>query len=184
MRQRVTIRHLLRLKGRDPHNTNKVTHAEFKERFIPLQKMLYREAYRMLGDAFEAEDAVQNLYVKLWEQKERLDDLISPKEYCLKALRNICIDRWRKIRARDEEVELIEEIVEANAPPDAESSDTEEFIKHFLANLPERQRYVMMMQMQGHSFEEIAEATGLTVGNVKVILSRMRKRFRELYYER
>ena len=33
---------------------------------MPLQKMLYREAYKVLGDAFEAEDAVQNLYVRLW----------------------------------------------------------------------------------------------------------------------
>ena len=38
---------------------------------MPLQQMLYREAYRMLGDSFEAEDAVQNLYVRLWEQKEQ-----------------------------------------------------------------------------------------------------------------
>ena len=64
----------------------------------------------MLGDTFEAEDAVQNLYVRLWEQKERLDNLSLPKEYCLKALRNICIDRWRKMRVRDEEVDFVEEI--------------------------------------------------------------------------
>lgn len=151
---------------------------------MPLQKMLYREAYRMLGDAFEAEDAVQNLYVRLWEQKERLDHLFSSKEYCLKALKNICIDRWRKIKARDEEVELKEEIVEANAPPDAENREAEEFISHFLANLPERQRHVMTMQMQGSSIEEIAQMTELTEGNVKVMLSRIRKRFRELYYQR
>lgn len=151
---------------------------------MPLQKMLYREAYRMLGDAFEAEDAVQNLYVRLWEQKERLDDLTSPKEYCLRALKNICIDRWRRMKTRDEEVPLIEELVEANAPPDTESDEAEEFVKHFLANLPEQPRHVMMMQLQGHSFEEIAAATGLSVGNVKVILSRMRRRFKEIYYKR
>ena len=160
-----------------------MTHTEFKEHFLSLQPMLYREAYRMLGDAFEAEDAVQNLYVRLWEQKERIDDLVSPKEYCQKALKNICIDRWRKIRACDEEVELIEEIVDVNAPPDTESDETEEFIKHFLANLPEQPRHVMMMQMQGHSFEEIAATMGLSVGNVKVILSRLRRRFKEIYYK-
>lgn len=161
-----------------------MTHAEFKERFMPLQRILYREAYRMLGDAFEAEDAVQNLYVKLWEQKERLGHLVSPKEYCLKALRNICIDRWRKIKAHDEEVELVEDVVRGNAPPDAEHEEAEEFVEHFLANLPEQPRRIMRMQMQGNSIEEIAAATALTEGNVKVILSRIRKRFRELYYKR
>ena len=151
---------------------------------MPLQQMLYREAYRMLGDRFEAEDAVQNLYVRLWEQKDRLDDLASPKEYCLRALKNICIDRWRKMRTRDEEVDFVEEISEANAPPEAEGEEAEEFVNHFLATLPERQQRVMTMQMQGSSIEEIAEVTRLTEGNVKVMLSRIRKRFRELYYKR
>ena len=146
--------------------------------------MLYREAYRMLGDRFEAEDAVQNLYARLWEQKERLDDLVSPKEYCLRALKNICIDRWRRMRARDEEVDFVEEISEANAPPDTEREEAEEFVEHFLATLPERQQRVMTMKMQGNSIEEIAEVTKLTEGNVKVMLSRIRKRFRELYYKR
>ena len=151
---------------------------------MPLQQMLYREAYRMLGDRFEAEDAVQNLYVRLWEQKERLDNLVSPKEYCLRALKNISIDRWRRMRARDEEVDFVEEISEANAPPDTEREEAEEFIEHFLATLPERQQRVMTMQIQGNSIEEIAEVTKLTEGNVKVMLSRIRKRFRELYYKR
>ena len=151
---------------------------------MPLQQMLYREAYRMLGDRFEAEDAVQNLYVRLWEQKERLDDLVSPKEYCLRALKNICIDRWRRMRARDEEMDFVEEISEANAPPDTEREEAEEFVEHFLATLPERQQRVMTMKMQGNSIEEIAEVTELTEGNVKVMLSRIRKRFRELYYKR
>ena len=151
---------------------------------MPLQQMLYREAYRMLGDRFEAEDAVQNLYVRLWEQRERLDNLASPKEYCLRALKNICIDRWRKMRTRDEEVEFVEEISEANAPPEAEGEEAEEFVEHFLATLPQRQQRVMTMQMQGSSIEEIAEVTRLTEGNVKVMLSRIRKRFRELYYKR
>ena len=151
---------------------------------MPLQQMLYREADRMLGDRFEAEDAVQNLYVRLWEQKERLDNLVSPKEYCLRALKNICIDRWRRMRARDEEVDFVEEISEANAPPDTEREEAEEIIEHFLATLPERQQRVMTMQMQGNSIEEIAEVTELTEGNVKVMLSRIRKRFRELYYKR
>ena len=146
--------------------------------------MLYREAYRMLGDRFEAEDAVQNLYVRLWEQRERLDNLASPKEYCLRALKNICIDRWRKMRTRDEEVDFVEEISESNAPPEAEGEEAEEFVNHFLATLPERQQRVMTMQMQGSSIEEIAEVTELTEGNVKVMLSRIRKRFRELYYKR
>ena len=151
---------------------------------MPLQNMLYLEAYKVLGDAFEAEDAVQNMYVRLWEQKEELGHIVSPEAYCRTMLKHICIDRWRRMRARAEDVELIEEIVDANAPPDAEREETAEFLEHFLTTLPEMQRRVMRMQMQGSSPEEIAKATGLTEGNIKVIVSRIRKRFKELYYKR
>ena len=149
-----------------------------------MQKMLYREAYKVLGDAFEAEDAVQNLYVRLWEQMETLDHLASPEAYCRTVLKHICIARWRAIKARDGDVELVEEIAEANAPPDVEREEAAEFLEHFLANLPERQQRVMRMTMRGDNVEEIAEATGLTEGNVKVIVSRIRQRFKELYYKR
>ena len=149
-----------------------------------MQNMLYREAYKVLGDAFEAEDAVQNMYVRLWEQKEELGHIVSPEAFCRTMLKHICIDRWRRMRARAEDVELIEEIVDANAPPDAECEETAEFLEHFLANLPERQQRVMRMTMRGDKVEQIAEATGLTVGNIKVIVSRIRQRFKELYYKR
>lgn len=151
---------------------------------MPLQQMLYREAFKVLGDRFEAEDAVQNLYVRLWEQRDEIGHIVSPEAYCRTMLKRICIDRWRRIRARDGDEVFVEETSEANAPPEAEGEVAAEFLEHFLTTLPEMQRRVMRMQMQGNSPEEIAKATGLTEGNIKVIVSRIRKRFKELYYKR
>ena len=146
---------------------------------MPLQNKLYREAYRMLCDQFEAEDAVQNLYLRLWEQKEQLENLINQETYCFRILRNICIDRWRVIRQRDEGT-LDDEMLVADAPPD---NDTKDFIEHFLAVLPNEHRQVMQMQMQGMSYEEIATLVGMSEGNIRVIISRIRKKFREKYYK-
>ena len=146
---------------------------------MPLQQKLYREAYRMLCDQFEAEDAVQNLYLRLWEQREQLDTLIAPEAYCLKILRNICIDRWRVIRQRDEGT-LDDEMLVADAPPD---NDTKDFIEHFLAVLPNEHRRVMQMHMQGMPYDEIATLVGLSEGNIRVIISRIRKRFRDSFYK-
>ena len=151
---------------------------------MPLQQMLYREAFKVLGDRFEAEDAVQNLYVRLWEQRDEIGHIVSPEAYCRTMLKRICIDRWRRIRTRNADVEFVEETSEANAPPEAEGEAAAEFLEHFLTNLPQIQQRVMRMQMSGNSAEEIAEVTGLTAGNVKVIVLRIRKRFKELYYKR
>ena len=150
---------------------------------MPLQQMLYREAYRMLCDRFEAEDAVQNLYLRLWEHKQQLSSVVAIDAYCRKLLKNICIDRWRAIRLRDEQAFDEEDIATVNAPPDIEHKETAEFIEHFLAGLPELHRRVMQMSMHGTANEEIAELTGLSEVNVRVIISRLRKRFREIYFK-
>jgi RNA polymerase sigma-70 factor (ECF subfamily) len=150
---------------------------------MPLQQMLYREAFRMLCDRFEAEDAVQNLYMRLWERKDSLACLDAPDAYCRKMLRNICIDRWRVIRQHEESDVAMNEAIEGNAPPDAERDEAREFLEYFLASLPEQQRRVMLMQMQGYGFDEIASVTGFSAVNVRVMISRIRKKFRESYYK-
>ena len=135
----------------------------------------------MLCDSFEAEDALQNLYMKLWEQKENLDTLAVPLAYCRTLLRNICIDRWRAIRAvENDNLDDVEQI-QLLSHPDVETADAKEFIAHFLSSLPKQHRAIMQMTMNGESIGEIEKITGLSQGNIRVIISRVRKKFREYY---
>ena len=166
---------------RNHRQHNKVTHDEFKKRFMPLQQILYREAYRMLCDRFEAEDAVQNLYMKLWEKKDELKNLVAPVAYCQTLLRNICIDRWRQMRTYEGEGLVSPDEIAVYTPPDTDKKETEECLQHFLASLPQVQQKIMRMKMNGCTFEEIEEVTGLQQTNIRVIISRVRKRFREFY---
>ena len=182
MFRHVTNHAFIRLIGeRNYKHKDKVTHDEFKKRFMPLQKTLYRKAYSMLCDRFEAEDAVQNLYLKLWERKEELKSLVSPETYCLTLLKNICIDRWRAIRAHGEDGQITADEITVHAPPETDKRETEECLQHFLAGLPPVQQKIIQMKMNGFTFEEIEEATGLQQTNIRVIISRIRKRFREFY---
>ena len=158
-----------------------MTHADFKRRFLPLQRILYREAYMMLGDSFEAEDAVQNLYMRLWEKRNELDTLLAPEAYLRTMLKNICIDRLRVLRTRCDECGEPVEDVAVYTPPDIETREAEQGIEHFLSALPPEHQKVMRMRMNGCSFQEIEDVTGLSAVNVRVILSRIRKRFKELY---
>ena len=148
-----------------------------------MQKMLYREAFRMLCDSFEAEDAVQNLYLKLWEKRRELDTVIAPEAYSRTLLKNICIDRWRAMRNHDEVGELPADEMAADSPPDIERREADECLEKFLAGLPQQHSRVMQMRMNGCSFEEIESVTGLSQVNIRVIISRIRKKFREAYYK-
>ena len=60
-----------------------------------MQRILYREAYIMLGDSFEAEDAVQNLYMRLWEKRDELESLVAPEAY-LRAMKEISAEKEKK----------------------------------------------------------------------------------------
>ena len=148
---------------------------------MPLQQMLYREAYRMLCDRFEAEDAVQNLYMKLWEKKDELKNLVAPEAYCRTLLRNICIDRWRQLRAHDDDEEIEADGILLYTPPETDKKEAEECLQHFLAALPGVQQKIIGMMMNGCTFEEIEKVTGLRQTNIRVIIPRVRKRFREFY---
>lgn len=135
----------------------------------------------MLCDSFEAEDAVQNLYLRLWERKDGLTDIVEPEAYCRALLKNICIDRWRIIRSHDEVGEKSADDVAGDSPPDIERREADECLETFLAGLPSQHGRVMRMRMNGCSFEEIESVTGLSLANIRVIVSRVRKKFREFY---
>ena len=135
----------------------------------------------MLCDRFEAEDAVQNLYVRLWEKRGELKSLVAPDAYCRTLLKNICIDRWRQIRTHDDDEQIETNEITSYTPPETDSKETEECLQHFLASLPQVQQKVIQMKINGCSFEEIEKVTGLQQTNIRVIISRVRKRFREFY---
>ena len=181
MQNSVTKSNYLRHYSEKRHNRGEMTHAEFKKRFLPLHQFLYREAYRMLGDKFEAEDAMQNLYLKLWERREQLGNLVSPEGYCRTVLRNICIDRWRVLRMQEEKNSDFAEDINLESPPDIEGKEAEQCLAHFLSTLSETQQRIMKMNMNGYSFKEIEEITGVSEANIRVTISRLRKRFRKSY---
>lgn len=137
----------------------------------------------MLCDSFEAEDAVQNLYLKLWEKRRELDTVIAPEAYSRTLLKNICIDRWRAMRNHDEVGELPADEIAADSSPDIERREADECLEKFLAGLPQQHSRVMQMRMNGCNFEEIESVTGLSQVNIRVIISRIRKKFREAYYK-
>ena len=73
-----------------------MTESLFHKEFLPLAQTLYRIAFYMLESETEAEDAVQEVYAKLWESRDGLDGILSPKAYCIRMLKNLCLNRIRK----------------------------------------------------------------------------------------
>ena len=151
----------------------------FKQEYLPLHRGLYSQAMKMLGNREEAEDAVQSLYLKLWEVRNELHNIKDKKAYCHTILTNICNDRWRKLSKQYSE-ELNEDI------PDEqnniyESTDFENIARLHISRLPDIQGRVMLMRMEGATTDEICQATGLSETNIRTILWRTRQQLKKLY---
>lgn len=155
---------------------------EFKRRFLPLHIRLYRTAFRLMGNAMDAEDMVQEAYLKLWERCDDLGHVANMEAYCTRLIRHICIDAFRRKRPEEdspppEEFPLTDNEDAATA---LERQDEAEQLTSLINRLPEGQRTVMTLHdVEGCSYEEIEEATGFTAVNIRVMLSRARKKIRE-----
>lgn len=157
-----------------------MTAEQFKKRFINLYPKLFAVAMANIGNSDEAKDVMQSLYLKLWENRCKLSDVGNDIGYCRNALVNICRDRWRS-KILEPEWATEEEDIPAECHTLFETEDIKEKIEQFIARLPDKQRRIMTMRMHGATTDEIIEATGLSVENVRTILSRTRQLVRDYY---
>ena len=96
-----------------------MTGKEFIEKFLPLDCDMYRLAFSLTGSGQDAEDIVQELFMKLWKSLDSLDSVKSPRAYCLTLTRNLCIDLLR--RRKRVHAESIEGQADIGSGPDAET---------------------------------------------------------------
>lgn len=158
-----------------------MTVQDFRETYLPLSEGLYRVAYGLLESRPDAEDAVQDLYIKLWGMRESLDAVHNPRAYSITLLRNLCIDRIR--RSAGQPAPLDADPVSPVSGPEESLTLRERIgrVRKALLELPENQRKVLEMRtLQNLSYDQIAAQTGLSPLSLRVLLSRARKTIKQM----
>ena len=146
----------------------------FNSLFTALSGKLYRLAKSMLRHNEEAEDALQEVQLKLWEKHYELDAVENPEGFAMRTMRNLCLDKIRKVHDTSE---LNEELISKNKNPyeQTELNDLTDRIKGLIDRLPEMQRSIMRMRdVEEMEISEIAYVMNLTENAVTVNLSRAR----------
>lgn len=160
-----------------------MTSTEFKQQVLPLGKKLYHFARLLLNNDAEAQDAVQETYLKLWKIKDRLKGLNNLEAFAMKMTKNWCLDRLKAKKPL-----LVDNYTSGYDPehdsenPHAtlETTDKMNRFKNLMKLLPEQQQIILQLRdIEGYEFEEIAEITGINPNAVRVNLSRARKKIRE-----
>lgn len=155
-----------------------MTEREFHTVWLPLQGRFYRVAFYLLENEEEAKDAVQELYLKLWNLRDHLELIREPAAYGAMLLRNQCIDRIRRLRP----MEALEEHQATKAPPDEALEQREDLraVMTAMSALPESRRKLLKMRvLQGMSYQEISKKTGLSPLNIRVQVSLARKQLKQ-----
>ena len=150
---------------------------EIKEIWLPLSDRFYRVAYHILESQEDAEDAVQELYLKLIKTPGKFSDIQNPAAYGITILRNICIDIIRRREKRKSE-ELHEYLIADTSSPDraAAEKDKLRILIHEIDKLPQKQSIVLKMRtLEGLEYDEISQRTGLSQVNIRVLISVARK---------
>lgn len=152
----------------------------FQERILPMKDKLFRFALRMLQDVQEAEDAIQDVMAGLWVRREEWGQWKSLEAYCMAATRNQCIDRIRRHRYRQEREKTIPVAGGVQDPLEKMmSKEMSNRIRGIMAALPENQQLVMhLREVEGFSYNEIAEVLNISLDQVKVNLFRGRHAIR------
>jgi RNA polymerase sigma factor (sigma-70 family) len=160
-----------------------MTPEEFRKIILPEGRRLYALAFRYLNSREEAEDAVQEAMMKLWEGRIRLDEHANHAAWCTTVTRNCCIDMLRKRKKIIfEEMELVgaADRIETGDPANRDDHEAAQMINRIVSRMKEPYRSaVILRDIEGYSYEEAAESLQTTVNSLRTILSRARKMVRE-----
>ena len=151
------------------------------------QRRIYSFAHYFLANPQEAEDVTQEVLIRFWRHHDRLEEK-GVKSWLMKVTRNACFDRLRQHRSASRVFDRkVDETVVETAPgtipsPEraAQDSDIRQHVEAAIGELEEPYRSVVILrEIQGLKYREIAEALELPLNTVRVYLHRGRRRLRD-----
>jgi RNA polymerase sigma-70 factor (ECF subfamily) len=155
--------------------------TEFIKIISPFKDRVFRLAKRLLVSTEEAEDATQEVLVKLWNNKARLETYTSVEALAMTITKNYCLDQLKSKRAS--EMRIVHSNYTDREPglqQQAEDRDSWEWVEKIITKLPEQQKLILQMRdVEQYEFEEIAKIMDMNETAVRVALSRARKTLRE-----
>jgi len=157
---------------------------EFKQRFMPFHRLLYRVAFHLTGNVQDAEDLLQDTYLKLWQKRDDIKEEAVNQAYLVTLMRNLLRDQQR-LKHIDSSAELRNEL----SPPNERSlegqiaaRDEASQMESLISQLPKRDEEIIRMHlMEERTYDEIEQDTGLSQGNIRIIVMRTKQKLKQQF---
>jgi len=155
--------------------------SHFLKVVLPFKDKVFRLAKRLLVSQDEAEDATQELLLKLWKNKDKIEDYRNTEAFAMTMTKNYCFDRLKSKQASN--LTLIHNNYKENETSldkKLEYEDSVHKVHQLIKNLPDKQRLIIQLRdVEEYDFEEISDITKMNPTAIRVSLSRARKTIRE-----
>lgn len=163
----------------------------FNQSVLPLKDKLYRLALSIVKDRTEAEDIVQDVFLKIWSKQDEWELIDNVEAYCYRSIKNLSFDRLESIAARSAEkynAEMDKDnmmFIDTKNPHSAfVEKEQIDIIFRCVEKLSENQRMVFQLrEIEGMSYKDIAKSLNMSEELVKVSLFRARRKIKELLEE-
>jgi len=155
--------------------------TDFLKVITPFKDKVFRLAKRLLVSTDEAEDATQELVLKLWKQKGKLKSYNNVEAYAMTITKNYCFDRLKSKQANN--LSIVHTNYKSNdcaLEKKIEQKDSISFVHQIIKELPEKQKVIIQLRdIEQYDFDEICKIVDMKPTAVRVTLSRARKTIRE-----
>jgi RNA polymerase sigma-70 factor (ECF subfamily) len=162
-----------------------MTQKDFLDKVLPFKDKVYRLAKRLLVSRDEAEDATQELYLKLWKNKDSLEGYKNMEAFAMTMTKNYCLDQLKSKRASNLTLVHSNYANPESLQKSIEAKDEAGLMLQLIDELPEKQRLIIQLRdVENYDFEEIAEILEMEQTAIRVTLSRARKTLREKFIKK
>lgn len=156
---------------------------QFKQEVLPLREQLFYYAQRLLDDLEDAEDIIQEVFLKLWYMRGELKNYNSVPALSVQITKHLCLNRIKVKNRKQEGAEELRWSTEAQTPySQLEQKDDVEHLMRIIDRLPGLQQTILRMKhIDGFEVDEIADIVGSNPEAVRMNLSRARKKVRDQF---
>jgi RNA polymerase sigma-70 factor (ECF subfamily) len=160
--------------------------SEFLSVVMPFKDKLYRLAKRLLVSNEEAEDATQEVLMKLWSKKNKMEGYKSVEAFAMTMTKNFCLDRLKSKQAGNLKLVHSNYTDESSSlQRQVEARDSINWVQQIMDELPEQQKMVVQLRdVEQYDYEEIEALLDMKPTAIRVALSRARKTIREKLTEK
>lgn len=158
---------------------------QFKITVLPLRAKLLNYARKLTDEPEDAEDAIQEVLLKLWNKRLELEQYRSIEAFAMTLTHNLCMDMWRSKRTNNLSLDVVQAAAPTGTPERLlEIKDEIRLMHEIIDSLPPLQRTIMRMKdIEEYETDEIAEITGCGAEAIRSNLSRARKKVRDIYLQ-